>query len=188
MYEMRRPMLACTDETKISAFLSAAMTGYLGLADRLEPYVVPLNFVWWNGAVYVHGAEAGRKMEVLKRNARVCFTVSEHFGTMVHPVPAKTDTGYMSVMLFGTAEIVTDLDEATEAMQQLLHKYVPGYFSTPLSKHHVETYRSSMGSRTVVLKIIPHTITAKEKPLDEERVFYDGRKVADDIGTQKGQP
>ena len=79
MYEMRRPMLACTDETKISAFLSAAMTGYLGLADGLEPYVVPLNFVWWNGAVYVHGAEAGRKMEVLKRKCARLFYCERTF-------------------------------------------------------------------------------------------------------------
>lgn len=180
MFTMRRPMLECHDEEKISAFLSLAPTGFLGLADGHEPYVVPLNFVWWNGAIYVHGAEEGRKMEMLKRNARVCFTVSENFGTMVHPVPAKTDTGYMSVMVFGEASIVSDLEEATAAMQQLLNKYVPGYFSLPLSKHHVESYRSSLGSRTVVIKITPHAMTAKEKPLKEERVFYKGRKAADD--------
>jgi nitroimidazol reductase NimA-like FMN-containing flavoprotein (pyridoxamine 5'-phosphate oxidase superfamily) len=182
MYSMRRSMLECNDEAKISSFLSSALTGYLGLADDNEPYVVPLNFVWWNGAIYVHGAEEGRKMEMLKKNSRVCFTVSENFGTMVHPVPAKTDTGYMSVMLFGEASIVHDLDEATEAMQQLLDKYVPGYFSSPLSKHHVESYRSSMGSRTVVIKIIPDIITAKEKPLNEQRKFYEGRTIKDDAG------
>jgi nitroimidazol reductase NimA-like FMN-containing flavoprotein (pyridoxamine 5'-phosphate oxidase superfamily) len=182
VYSMRRPMLQCDDEAKISAFLSSALTGYLGLADGNEPYVVPLNFVWWNDAIYVHGAEEGRKMEVLKRNSRVCFTVSENFGTMVHPVPAKTDTGYMSVMVFGEAKIVSDLEEATAAMQRLLDKYVPGYFSSPLSKHHVESYRSSMGSRTVVIKIVPHTMTAKEKPLKDERIFYEGRKVTDDAG------
>jgi uncharacterized protein len=182
MYSMRRPMLECNDEAKISSFLSSALTGYLGLADDNEPYVVPLNFVWWNDAIYVHGAEEGRKMEIIKYNPRVCFTVSENFGTMVHPVPAKTDTGYMSVMLFGKATIVSDIDEATMAMQQLLDKYVPGYFSSPLSKHHVESYRSSMGSRTVVIKIIPDMMTAKEKPLNEQRKFYEGRTVKEDIG------
>jgi nitroimidazol reductase NimA-like FMN-containing flavoprotein (pyridoxamine 5'-phosphate oxidase superfamily) len=182
MYSMRRPMLECNDEAKISSFLSSVLIGYLGLADDNEPYVVPLNFVWWNGAIYVHGAEEGRKVEMLKKNSRVCFTVSEHFGTMVHPVPAKTDTSYMSVMLFGKATIVSDIDEATMAMQQLLDKYVPGYFSSPLSKHHVESYRSSMGSRTVVIKIIPDMMTAKEKPLNEQRKFYEGRTVKEDIG------
>jgi len=180
MYYLRKQMMECKDEGRISSFLSTAQTGYLGLTDGNEPYVVPFNFVWWNGAIYIHGAEEGRKMDILKKNSHVCFTVSENFGTMVHQIPAKTDTGYMSVMLFGKAEIVTDLDEATHAMQQLIDKYVPGYFSSPLSKHHVKTYRSSMGSSTVVLKITPHTITAKENPLDEQRKFYTGRTIQDD--------
>lgn len=182
MDEMRRPLLACNDQDKISAFLSSATTGYLGLTDNSEPYVVPLNFVWWKGAVYIHGAESGRKMEIINRNKRICFTVSENFGTMVNPVPAKTDTSYMSVMIFGEIEIVADLSEATAAMQKLLDKYVPSYFSAPLSKHHVDSYRSSMGSRTIVMKIIPKVITAKEKPLNEQRLFYKGRHVADDAG------
>ncbi|GAJ40103.1 pyridoxamine 5'-phosphate oxidase family protein [Saccharococcus caldoxylosilyticus] len=179
---MRRDMLGCKDEQKINRFLQEALTGFLGLADGGEPYVVPLNFVWWNGCVYVHGAEEGRKIDIIQRNPRVCFTVSEHIGTMVHPVPAKTSTAYMSVMLFGKAEIVSDLDEATDALRQLLGKYVPGYFHRPLSQQHVASYRSSMGSAAVVIKIIPDLITAKEKPLEEDRRFYKGRTVRDDIG------
>ncbi|NUK29534.1 pyridoxamine 5'-phosphate oxidase family protein [Parageobacillus sp. VR-IP] len=179
---MRRDMLECQDEQKINRFLQEALTGFLGLADGGEPYVVPLNFVWWNGCVYVHGAEEGRKIDIIQRNPRVCFTVSEHIGTMVHPVPAKTSTAYMSVMLFGKAEIVSDLDEATDALRQLLGKYVPGYFHRPLSQQHVASYRSSMGSVAVVIKIIPDLITAKEKPLEEDRRFYKGRTVRDDIG------
>lgn len=179
---MRRDMLECKDEQKINRFLQEALIGFLGLADGGEPYVVPLNFVWWNGCVYVHGAEEGRKINIIQRNPRVCFTVSEHIGTMVHPVPAKTSTAYMSVMLFGKAEIVSDLDEATDALRQLLGKYVPGYFHRPLSQQHVASYRSSMGSAAVVIKIIPDLITAKEKPLEEDRRFYKGRTVRDDIG------
>jgi nitroimidazol reductase NimA-like FMN-containing flavoprotein (pyridoxamine 5'-phosphate oxidase superfamily) len=179
---MRRYMLECKDEQKINRFLQEALTGFLGLADGGEPYVVPLNFVWWNGCVYVHGAEEGRKIDIIQRNPRVCFTVSEHIGTMVHPVPAKTSTAYMSVMLFGKAEIVSDLDEATQALDQLLGKYVPGYFHRPLSQQHVTSYRSSVGSAAVVIKIVPDLITAKEKPLEEERQFYKGRTVWDDVG------
>jgi uncharacterized protein len=179
---MRRDMLECKDEQKINRFLQEALTGFLGLADGGEPYVVPLNFVWWNGCIYVHGAEEGRKIDIIRRNPRVCFTVSEHIGTMVHPVPAKTSTAYMSVMIFGTAEIVSDLKEATRALDQLLGKYVPGYFDRPLSEKHVSSYRSSAGSATVVIKIVPDLITAKEKPLEKERQFYNGRSVQDDIG------
>ena len=62
------------------------------------------------------------------------MTISENYGTMVDPVPAETDTAYMSVVANGLVEIVTDLNEATAAMQAMLDKYVPDYYHTPLSK------------------------------------------------------
>ncbi|WP_142246067.1 pyridoxamine 5'-phosphate oxidase family protein [Bacillus sonorensis] len=179
-HSIRQQQRACTDSEKIGRFLSEAQTGYLGLAAQGTPYVIPLNFVWKNGQIYFHGASEGRKIKMLHENPNVCFTVSEQYGTMVHPVPAKTDTAYMSVILFGTASIITDLDEATSAMQTLLDKYVPGYYSSSLQKVHVEKYRSSLGSKTVVFKIAPDTITAKENALKQNMTFEQGRTVKED--------
>ncbi|WP_458110625.1 pyridoxamine 5'-phosphate oxidase family protein [Bacillus sp. PK6-013] len=179
-HSIRQKQLVCTDEKKIDQFLTEAQTGYLGMSTDEYPYVIPLNFVWKNGYIYFHGASEGRKMDMLQENPNVCFTVSEQYGTMVHPIPAKTDTAYMSVILFGTASIITDLDEATSAMQALLDKYVPGYYSTPLHKTHVEKYRSSLGSKTVVLKIQPIKITAKENMLNQSMKFENGRTVQED--------
>ncbi|MCY8612112.1 pyridoxamine 5'-phosphate oxidase family protein [Bacillus haynesii] len=177
---IRQQKLACTDSEKIGRFLSEAQTGYLGLAAHGTPYVIPLNFVWKNGCIYFHGASEGRKMDMLHENSNVCFTVSEQYGTMVHLIPAKTDTAYMSVVLFGTASMITDLDEATSAMQSLLDKYVPGYYSSPLHKTHVEKYRSSLGSKTVVFKVQPIEITAKENMLNHSMKFEYGRTVQED--------
>lgn len=180
-YTIRNQKLACTDKEKIDRFLTEAQIGYLGLAACCAPYVIPMNFVWKNGMIYVHGASEGRKIDMLSENPNVCFTVSEHYGTMVSPVPAKTDTAYMSVMLFGKAEIMSDLEEATSAMQALLTKYVPGYYSSPLSKAHVEKYRSSLGSKTAIIKIRPFDITAKENELNPKMAFAHGRTVHDDL-------
>ncbi len=177
MKKVRQEKLECTDEKRIDQFLIAARTGYLGLTDGELPYVVPLNFIWMNGALYFHGAAQGRKIELIRTNSNCCFTVAEDYGTMVSPVPAKTDTAYMSVMLFGKLEAVTDLNEATEVMQVMLDKYVPGYYDKRLSSSHVEKYRSSLGSHTAVFKLVPSAQTAKENPLDQELLFYPGRKV-----------
>ncbi|PJN90746.1 pyridoxamine 5'-phosphate oxidase family protein [Bacillus sp. mrc49] len=169
----------CTNQAQIHDFLSKAQTGFLGLVDRLEPYVIPLNFVWKEGSFLFHGAAAGRKIDILNTNPHACFTVSENYGTMVDPIPANTDTAYMSVISTGTIEILKDLDEATSAMQALLDKYVPNYYDSPLSKTHVDKYRSSLGSQTVLFKITPLTITAKENGLDERKEYYPGRTIHD---------
>jgi Predicted flavin-nucleotide-binding protein len=183
MIPMRMYKLECRDTERIYAFLEKARTGFLGLSSGDFPYVVPLNYVWTNGAIYFHGAAEGRKAETMKRNSRVCFTVCEDNGTISAVVPAHTDTAYMSVMLFGAAVQVTDLAEATAAMQAMLDKYVPGYYDLPLSSGHVEKYVSSLGSRTAVYKLTPDAITAKENEAsDSGRLFRPGKTQHDEKG------
>ncbi|MFY0545998.1 pyridoxamine 5'-phosphate oxidase family protein [Brevibacillus sp. H7] len=177
MFPIRYSKRACEDRKKIDEFLSTAKVGHLGLSDGEYPYVLPLNFCWHNGSIYFHGADAGRKIEVIHKNPNVCFTVCEEYGTIADPVPARTDTGYMSVMLFGRIERVEDSREMTEALQAMLDKHVPGYYGQPLSEQHVSRYRSSMGSAVAVFRIIPETLTAKDNPLPEEKRFYPGRTV-----------
>lgn len=181
MRKIRQEKLECTDSKRIDQFLSQARTGYLGLTDGEMPYVVPLNFICMNEAVYFHGAAQGKKVDLIHANSNCCFTVSEDYGTMVSPIPAKTDTAYMSVMLFGELEMVTDLKEATAAMQAMLDKYVPGYYDKSLSQSHVDKYRSSLGSHTVVFKLTPSLRTAKENALNQQSAFYPGRSVEMDI-------
>ncbi|WP_026576432.1 pyridoxamine 5'-phosphate oxidase family protein [Bacillus sp. UNC438CL73TsuS30] len=175
MIPMRQRALECKDQEKIDLFLEQEKTGFLGLADGNTPYVIPLNFVWLGGSIYFHGAAEGRKVNIMEENAKACFSVSANLGTLTHPVPAKTDTAYMSVMVFGEAELVVDLDEAVKAMQKMLDKYVPGYYEQALSSSHVEKYRSSLGSKTSVYKIKALELSAKENPIQLEKLFYNGK-------------
>ncbi|WP_342437742.1 pyridoxamine 5'-phosphate oxidase family protein [Paenibacillus sp. FSL L8-0436] len=162
----------CKDQEKIESFLQQARIGYLGLVDGNLPYVVPLNYVWSEGKLYIHGAGDGRRNQVMSENPEVCFTVCEEYGTITDPVPAKTDTAYMSVMIFGQAEPITDLDEATHVLQGLINKYVPGYYNRPLSKQHVDKYRSAVfGGPVQVYRVIPHHMTAKESPIEAEKMY-----------------
>jgi uncharacterized protein len=177
---IRMKKLVCTDQEKINAFLQVSETGYLGVSQNNIPYVVPLNYVWFDGNIYFHGASEGKKMDILKQNANVCFTVSASYGTMTDPVPAKTDTAYLSVMIFGKAEPISDLSKATAVMQKMLEKYVPNYYDQPLSQTHVEKYRSFLGSKTSIMEIKTEILTAKENQLVEEKRFYNGRNVQND--------
>lgn len=181
MQKIRQEKLMCTDNERIDQFLKEARTGYLGLTDGDLPYVVPLNFIWMNDTIYFHGASEGRKTKLIQANPNCCFTVAEEYGTLVSPIPAKTDTAYMSVMLFGKIESVNDINEATSVLQGMLDKYTPGYHNKKLSQTHVEKYHSSLGSHTVVYKLIPNIRTAKENQLNPQRTFYQGRSVEMDL-------
>jgi uncharacterized protein len=177
---IRMQTRACTDQQRIKLFLNQARTGFLGLSSRDVPYVIPLNFLWWKDAIYFHGAAEGRKVTFIHDNPQACFTVSEEYGTITDPVPANTDTSYMSIIIYGSVEWVTDLIEATEAMQGMLDKYVPGYYDKPLERSHLERYVSSMGSKTAVFKLVSTSISAKEKEMDSSHMFYQGRTIHTD--------
>ncbi|MFM1654337.1 pyridoxamine 5'-phosphate oxidase family protein [Brevibacillus sp. B_LB10_24] len=169
------------EQEKIQQFLQNARIGHLGLYDGEYPYVIPLNFIWWRDSIYFHGTDSGKKSDCMHRHPQVSFTVSEEFGTLADPVPGDTDTAFMSVIVTGRVERLTDLDEATDVLQQMLNKYVPGYFESPLAKHHVKTYRSSRDLGVTVFRIQTDTITAKENPLKEGKLFYPGRTQKQDL-------
>ncbi|WP_219834231.1 pyridoxamine 5'-phosphate oxidase family protein [Paenibacillus sp. R14(2021)] len=180
MFAMRNEKRNCTDAVKIQHFLEQARVGFFGLSSEDVPYVIPLNFVWLKDNIYFHGAEKGRKVTYIEHNPRACFTVSENYGTITSPIPAKTDTAYRSVIIEGTLLRVNDLDEATEAMEIMLNKYVPGYYDRPLGRTHLERYVSPLGSPTAIYKLIAASVAAKEKEEIPGRMFYDGKTVHTD--------
>lgn len=178
---VRRAMSELKDEERINELLSVAKVGYLGLSDEEGTYVVPLNYVWTENKIYFHGSDQGRKVDAMQTSNRICFTVSEDRGTITNPTPADIGTAYTSVMVFGKVRKVESLEESTRALQALLDKFVPGYFERELSEKYVDSYRSSLGSKTTVYRIEPDQITAKEEVSDLSKIFFPGRKQIDDL-------
>jgi len=70
---VRRSEHEITDRAKIDAIIRGCQVCRLGLADGGEPYVVPLCFGYDGSALYFHCAAAGRKLDMLRTNSRVCF-------------------------------------------------------------------------------------------------------------------
>ncbi|HHY74754.1 MAG TPA: pyridoxamine 5'-phosphate oxidase family protein [Bacillus bacterium] len=178
---MRRTLKEIKDENRMNDLLSTAMVGYLGLHDEEGTYVVPLNYVWKDRKVYFHGSEQGRKADAIETSNRVCFTVSEDKGIIAKPEPANIGTAYTSVMVFGKLKLVDCLEERTAALQAMLNKFVPGYFERELSQKYVDSYRSSLGSKTIVYCLEPDHITAKEAVAAEGQLFFPSRKQVDDL-------
>jgi Predicted flavin-nucleotide-binding protein len=162
----------CNDQNKIDRLLKQAPTGVLGMVDGSYPYVVPLNFIWSNGFIYIHGMGSGKREQILPRNPQVCFTVFKEMGTVTDPMPCHADTAYISVMLFGRAERVTDSAEAASVLQMLVEKYLPGYYNSALTSSLLEKYRSTLdGNGVAVYRIIPEEITAKENEVAGKLLF-----------------
>lgn len=162
----------CRDQAKIDAFLKASRVGVIGISGDAYPYAVPVNYVWHKGCIYFHGMGSGKKLRLLGQNPAVSFTVYEEHGTVTDPVPCHADTAYMSVMIFGQAERVTNLEEAAEVLQEVLNKFTPFLYNQTISPKLVERYRSAMDGNAVgVIRITPEHLTAKENTADPASIF-----------------
>ena len=163
----------CTDQKKIDSFLSVTRIGILGLSDTTYPYAVPVNFIWYNDAIYFHGMGSGKKVNLLDKTSNVCFTVFEEYGTAVDPMPCHADTAYTSVMIFGDAHKVTDSQEGADILNILVNKYMPDYYGEkPINAKLIEKYRSALDQNAVAVYCIkPIHLTAKENIVDRTELF-----------------
>ena len=88
--------------------------GCLGMAVDGQPYVVPINHAYVDGKLLFHCALEGLKLDHLAANPAVCYTVARQPGIVERhgegdPCHADSD----SVICYGTARVVADLEERT---------------------------------------------------------------------------
>lgn len=173
MKPIRYQQRICSDQDKIQRFMEETRTGVIGMQGTDYPYSVPVNFVWHDKMVYIHGMGSGKKEEILQEESLVCFTVFQEYGTVMDPMPCHADTSYMSVMLFGTARKVTNYEQAAFVLQKLVEKYMPDYYLQKLTGSLMEKYRSAMDGKAVsVYEIKPDYLTAKENCVEENQIFH----------------
>lgn len=129
---MRRRDKEIADPALLSAILKEAFVCRLGLADNDEPYVVPMNFVYSGGCLYLHSAGEGRKIEILKRNNRVCVEVETGVALVRAKDACDFSARYISAIALGTASFVTDLAEKSRIFDLFMEKYAEsGTWSYP---------------------------------------------------------
>ncbi len=109
------------------AFLTQETVGHLATCDSAgQPYITPLNYLYYQGKIYFHGAPEGRKLDNLATNNRVCFEVSRIDKTVFGPVACACSTRYISVLVFGTAGVVDDIARKIEILNALTEKFAAG--------------------------------------------------------------
>jgi nitroimidazol reductase NimA-like FMN-containing flavoprotein (pyridoxamine 5'-phosphate oxidase superfamily) len=114
---------------KIVDFLNSQPAGRVASIDKDGyPQVIPMNFVYFDGAVYMHSHPFGEKLDNIRRNPSVGFEVDRHVCFLpsyyFHPTDAsQADTLYISVVIKGRAEIVQDKEEKARALNALMEKY-----------------------------------------------------------------
>jgi len=114
-------------DTWIQAFLHRAPYGTMATCEDEQPFLVMRNFVYdeVRHALYLHGARKGRTHDNVTANPRVCFSASEMGRLLGADKAQNVSVEYASVVVFGTATLITDPEEALHGLTLLLKKYFP---------------------------------------------------------------
>ncbi len=91
------------------------------------PYGIPIHFVPWNDAIYIHCRPTGQKIDNIAADARVCLTVYRMDDIVLDPEgrPCRTNTAYSSVIVRGKAHVISDTAERRGALGAIVRKYTP---------------------------------------------------------------
>ena len=148
---------------KIQEFLNQEHIGRISSIDENGyPQIIPMNFVFLNNSIYMHSHIKGEKINNINRNNKVGFEVDRELEFLPSyfedPKDASlADTLYISVVIKGTASLVSDKEEKTLALNGLMKKYQPEGGYDPI--------QSSMRvlDAVAVIKVIPEVLSGKYK-------------------------
>ncbi len=107
------------DPAWLDAFFQRADEIFVSFSGGDYPYVLPLNFVWLDGRIYLHCGFTGRKLDLLRQDGRVGFAAALD----VTIVRERSTTWYKSVSGCGHIRIVEDTEEKRRALDALSLRY-----------------------------------------------------------------
>jgi nitroimidazol reductase NimA-like FMN-containing flavoprotein (pyridoxamine 5'-phosphate oxidase superfamily) len=154
------------DRALIEEILDEAVVCHLGVVqDDGSPMVLPTLFARDGDFLYVHGSPASRLLRTTKLGVEVCLTVMLLDGFVMAKSAFHHSINYRSVVVFGTAEEVTDPGEKARALELLVDHVHPGRSAECRAPNDKEL------KATIVLRLSLDEASAKVReggPIDDE--------------------
>jgi nitroimidazol reductase NimA-like FMN-containing flavoprotein (pyridoxamine 5'-phosphate oxidase superfamily) len=149
---VRKKEKEITEPGMIEEIINSAEVCRIAVCDNDMPYIIPMNFGYRNGSVYLHSAREGRKVEALKKSNRVCFEVDVDHELVRAEHSCGFDMRYRSVIGFGRAYIVEDDEVKRCGLDIIMEHY---------GEKGPHIYNEKNLSLTLVIRIDIEEITCK---------------------------
>ncbi|WP_026804583.1 pyridoxamine 5'-phosphate oxidase family protein [Aliarcobacter lanthieri] len=163
---MRRAEFDVKDENSINEVLEACEYGTLSLINNGKPYCIALNFVYFQGSIYFHGSNEGKKIDTIKENQNGAFLVVQPYSTIpsyfFDTVAACPATQFFaSVLLEGILSFIENGDEKAKVLNALMKKLQKdgGYEEIAYDK----AMYTKMLDKVTIIRLNPQNISCKIK-------------------------
>jgi uncharacterized protein len=156
--EPRRKERTMNTSREMELLLERMPVGRLAIMTEDGPYIVALNYLFLEGSIYFHSAQAGRKIEALRADSRVCFLVDDVGPQVLWEHGCGISQIYKSVICFGKAEFVEGPVEKRRILERMVRKFVPAHYPfSPMKNQNIK--------KTAVVKIVIESMSGKENVL-----------------------
>jgi len=150
---MRKAKQEISDQSILEEILENALICRLAMMDGARPYLLPFNYGYREGCIYIHSGPEGKKIDLLRKNPEVCFEVEERMEITKGGKACDWSTRYRSVVGYGTVEILSDLQSKQEGLEVIMAQHgAPDL---------IEFSRKNL-DRMVILKLVPSSMTGKQ--------------------------
>lgn len=121
---MRRKDREVTDPVRVADVINRCTCCRIGFYDDKEVYIVPLNFGYEikddTCVFYFHGANEGRKIELMQRNPYVGFEMDTDHALNAADIPCKYSACFQSIIGNGVLSIVSEPEEKKLGLSLLM--------------------------------------------------------------------
>jgi uncharacterized protein len=120
------------EKEKMVALIRSCRTCFLGVCGSdLQPYVVPMNFGFHDGHLFLHSAQSGRKWEAMKENPKVCvtFCIGDDIAWQDEHIACSYRMKSQSVIAEGSVQFIDDFEQKVEILNHLMRQYSDREFS-----------------------------------------------------------
>lgn len=150
---MRKARQEIKDKHILEQVLKSAVICRVAMMDGELPYMIPLNYGYRDGCLYIHSAPEGKKINLLRMNPEVCFEVEDEMEITRGEQACDWSTRYRSVVGYGHVEILLE-----EKDKQLGLELIMAQHGAP----ELNTFNQKNLDRMVILKLTITSMTGKQ--------------------------
>lgn len=169
----RLPQRAAYDAETIRAILDAGFLAHVGFCVDGQPFVIPTLYGRASDSgetdrLYLHGSAASRMLRELSSGVPACVTVTLVDGLVLARSAFNHSMNYRSVVAFGTARKIDDIQGKAEALRVISDHVIAGRWED------VRTPSAKELKATSVLEFTIEDASAKVRtgpPMDEEEDY-----------------
>lgn len=114
------------NQVEVDNVINSSLVCHIAMIDpEANPYLLPFNFGYYEGRLYIHCAPEGKKIKVWNNNPRVCVAFSTDYQMRIQhqDVACSYSMKYRSVLIYGHVNEIVNHEEKIRIMNVIMKKY-----------------------------------------------------------------